>query len=775
MREWEMEGKGSSGGRSGTSRLTGKLRIPAQVIAAVRNGLGSPQEWVGVVLVFLTLAVAVWSIEHADWMKREPSLILVLGISVLAGLWLARGRLPGKVVYPLAFVLGIGITVWQSVGLVPASETESALSNWWQTVTSGRLNEGTIFFAMFLLLVTWVIGFTSTWFLLRRRNAWVAIAAGTVTIMVNLSNLPQEDYYFLPIYLFVALLLLGQANLAKQGAWFRQHGIRFSRSSVIKVVGAVVVISVLTVTTAWVIPEPPVDQMGLNLVSLLGENTQGQWFNIFAGVPSKWTRIDSDEQMQLSFSTPVSTSKRTLFIVTADQPSYWRIRRYDNYNSWGWTSSEVVEHDVDLLATGDDLAEGESVTYTVENRLRTDVLLVSGEFASANIPALGQTFVAVEDGEVLQDSSGGVSTEVYGGEAEVESDIIAVVSPVIMKPYQRYTVSTRIITPTPEELSQVGEDYPAEIVDRYLQLPDTLPVEVRLLSQQITAEAETAYDKVIAVKEYLQDFEYNLKAEVPPEGADGVAYFLFESKEGVCTSFASALAVMLRSVGVPARLNTGYLEGVYDKDTGSYILRAKDYHARTEVYFPGYGWVEFSATPGDDDTSEIIATGGEGAIEPPYPEFFPEGEVTSLIEGDTKSPGAGRSGLPGPDLYVYFAVFGIPLVLYLAVRFGYAYWLVRLKRVDNPADVYNRMCYLASLSKSGPRPEETPLEYSGRLAQVIPSQAQAVSTVAQAYVETQFGPRRELTELQKARMQKSWVGLCPFLVKRLLSLRRRSE
>jgi hypothetical protein len=131
--------------------------------------------------------------------------------------------------------------------------------------------------------------------------------------------------------------------------------------------------------------------------------------------------------------------------------------------------------------------------------------------------------------------------------------------------------------------------------------------------------------------------------------------------------------------------------------------------------------------------------------------------------------------LPGPDLYVYFAIFGIPLALYLVVRLGYAYWLVRLKRVDNPADVYNRMCYLASLSKYGPRPEETPLEYSRRLVLVIPSQAQAVNTIAQAYVETQFGPRRELTPLQKGRMQKSWVELCPFLVKRLLSLRRRSE
>jgi len=756
-------GSGIEGQRR-TSRLTGKLRIPAQVIAAVRNGLGSPQEWIGVVLLFLTLAVAVWSVEHANWLKREPSLILTLGLSVLAGLWLARRTWPGRVVWPLAAVLGIGITVWQSVGLMSVSGTGSTLGNWWQTVTGGRPNEEPVFFAMFLLLVTWVIGFISTWFLVRRRNAWVAITSGTVIILVNLSNLPQEDYYFLPIYLFVALLLLGQANLAKQGVWFRQHSVRFSRQSLIKVVGAMVVISVLTVTVAWVVPKPAVEQMGLDLVGILRDNAEDEWYNIFAVARAKWTEMDSNEQMQLAFSTRPSTSKRTLFVVTADQPSYWRIRRYDNYYSWGWTSSEIAECDVDLLATGEDPTDGDLMTSTVENRLRTDVLLVLGEFVSVNMPVLGQTFV---------------DAKFYDG-TEERNDIIAIVAPTLMKPYQRYTVTTRVTRPTPEEMSQAGENYPAAIVDRYLQLPDTLPVEVRLLSQQITAEAGTAYDKVIAVEKYLRDFEYNLEAKTPPEDTDGVAYFLFESQEGFCTNFASALAVMLRAAGVPTRLNIGYLEGVYDRDNDSYSLRGKDYHARTEVYFPEYGWVEFSATPGDNDVSSIPASSGNGdvIIEDLSPGYFPELEPPPPAvegDGDYQAPSTGRSGWSGPDLYVYFAIFGIPLTLYLAVRLGYAYWLVRLKRVDNPADVYNRMCYLASLSKSGPRPEETPLEYSGRLAMVIPSQARAVDTIAQAYIETHFGPRRELTPLQKGRMQRSWVELCPFLVKRLLSLRRRSE
>ena len=239
--------------------------------------------------------------------------------------------------------------------------------------------------------------------------------------------------------------------------------------------------------------------------------------------------------------------------------------------------------------------------------------------------------------------------------------------------------------------------------------------------------------------------------------------------------FASAMAVMLRSVGVPARLNTGYLEGVLDEDTGSYTLRARDYHARTEVYFLGYGWVEFSATPGDDDELvDIVASDSDG-IDNFFPELPPEGAETFGIEGDAKLTATGRRGFPGPALSVYFIIIGIPLVLYLSVRSGYAYWLARLKRVDNPADVYARMCYLASLIKFGPKSGETPLEYSARLALALPVNAEAIGAITQAYVETQFSFRKELTGLQKGRMQKSWVELCPSLVKRLLGFKKPSK
>jgi hypothetical protein len=229
---------------------------------------------------------------------------------------------------------------------------------------------------------------------------------------------------------------------------------------------------------------------------------------------------------------------------------------------------------------------------------------------------------------------------------------------------------------------------------------------------------------------------------------------------------------MLRSLGIPARLNTGYLEGVRDEDAGSYTLRPKDYHARTEVYFSGYGWVEFSATPGDEDEFVEIVAGGDEEIINLLPEPPPGDGGPATVEGDAEVNATGPGGFPGPALYVYFIIIGIPLTLYMSVRSGYAYWLARLKRVDNPADVYARMCYLASLIKFGPKPDETPLEYSARLALALPANAGAIDTITRAYVETRFSVRRDLTSFQKGRMQKSWVELCPSLVKHLLGFKK---
>lgn len=138
--------------------------------------------------------------------------------------------------------------------------------------------------------------------------------------------------------------------------------------------------------------------------------------------------------------------------------------------------------------------------------------------------------------------------------------------------------------------------------DQYLQLPAAGAPgleRVRELAEEITAPFDNRYDKVRAVEDYLKaNYPYDL--DIPPQDGDmdAVAYFLFEEKAGYCEHFASAMAVMLRSVDIPARLVTGYTGGEYNPFTALWEIRQSDAHAWVEVDFGAAGWVPFDPTPG---------------------------------------------------------------------------------------------------------------------------------------------------------------------------------
>lgn len=121
------------------------------------------------------------------------------------------------------------------------------------------------------------------------------------------------------------------------------------------------------------------------------------------------------------------------------------------------------------------------------------------------------------------------------------------------------------------------------------------------LAESIVRDAPTDYDKAANLERFLiENYPYNLDIEPLPPGRDAVDYFLFEQQEGYCASFATAMAVMARHVGLPARVAAGYLPGYIDPLTGAHIVRAGDAHAWVEIYFQRHGWVAFDPTPRAD-------------------------------------------------------------------------------------------------------------------------------------------------------------------------------
>jgi transglutaminase-like putative cysteine protease len=163
-------------------------------------------------------------------------------------------------------------------------------------------------------------------------------------------------------------------------------------------------------------------------------------------------------------------------------------------------------------------------------------------------------------------------------------------------PIGRYEADSDIAVPTPAELRTAGRNYPAPLAAIYLRLPALDPRVARLASQ-ITSSAGNDFDKAATVENYLRTrFGYTL--ELPATAVkDPIANFLFDRKQGHCEYFASAMAVMLRTLGIPSRVVTGFRSDEFNDLTGNYVVRAKDAHAWVEAYFPGSGWHEFDPTP----------------------------------------------------------------------------------------------------------------------------------------------------------------------------------
>ena len=161
-----------------------------------------------------------------------------------------------------------------------------------------------------------------------------------------------------------------------------------------------------------------------------------------------------------------------------------------------------------------------------------------------------------------------------------------------------YEVVSDTGIPPADQLRAAPTDYPTDISLVYLPLPEMDP-RIKALARQVTAGLTNNYDRARAIESYLRNgFTYSLD----PSGIDPnnpVGSFLFESKTGYCEYFAASMAVMLRTINIPARLVNGFQTGTYNRVGKDFIVRARDAHSWVEVYFPAYGWITFDPTPAD--------------------------------------------------------------------------------------------------------------------------------------------------------------------------------
>jgi len=162
-------------------------------------------------------------------------------------------------------------------------------------------------------------------------------------------------------------------------------------------------------------------------------------------------------------------------------------------------------------------------------------------------------------------------------------------------PISRYEADSELPQPDGDALRLATSAVP-QGADAYLKLP---PIDLRIsqLAEQITASSPSNYDKSVAIEQYLRThFGYTLQLpRARPQ--DPLANFLFERKQGHCEYFASSMAVMLRTLGIPSRIVNGFRGGEFNDLTGQYVVRASNAHSWVEAFFPGFGWISFDPTP----------------------------------------------------------------------------------------------------------------------------------------------------------------------------------
>jgi protein-glutamine gamma-glutamyltransferase len=180
-------------------------------------------------------------------------------------------------------------------------------------------------------------------------------------------------------------------------------------------------------------------------------------------------------------------------------------------------------------------------------------------------------------------------------------------APFVLEKEMVYSVVSRQSRTLPETLRRLpSKDPELRRLAAYRALPENVPPRLRKLAREITQGKRSFYEQALAISSYLQNnFQYTLEVDRYPEGADVAEHFLFEAKEGYCEQFATAMAVLCRLQGIPARYCTGYLPGRYNPFTGFREVYGDDAHAWVEVYLPGHGWMTFDPTPGGTATPEI--------------------------------------------------------------------------------------------------------------------------------------------------------------------------
>jgi len=728
-------------------------------------------------LTGMCLSVA-WAISYAKWVNEGLEILPWVSLgAVLAGVLLAKSGFPGLMAHFFSLVYGTAWLSYQCGRLLTLENDITDLAPLWRErllelgyrigVWIYRiLYEGSshddLIFVIFLAIIIWLVSYVGAWLTFRSRRVWWAITPNALVLVVNLHYGPPDLGVYLVVFLICALLLVVRVNLYRQQWRWQEGRVRYDPDITFDFLRDGIITTVVLIALAWAVPNAVTSTQVARLLAHLEKpwsTVQENWNRLFPSLRSYRYIYTSVYGRTMTLGGPVTLEETAIMDVRAPAGRYWRAIVYDEYTGSMWRNTDTEEvligpDSPPLAFPRYELRQEITVTFTclLPNRMQ---LFAASEPISVSIPAKALLSYVRQD----------------EGKEGLGAHISSLYSRSLLKQGASYYVISSISIADEESLRQAGDEYPEWVRQRYLQLPDSLPQEVRDLAEEITQDYDNAYDKAVAIERYLRGFTYNDAIEAPPAGRDAVAYFLFDVKEGYCNYYASAMAVMARAVGIPARIASGYSRGEYDASLGVYRVRDRNSHSWVEVYFPRYGWVEFEPTATEEPivrpvrrtaTEEELKRQRRSQDRPPLPR--PE-DLLLEEKGleDIELPPLPRQSRQVSPLV--WALGGGMALIMVGVAF-LRLWYERKFRGLRPVELaYARMCQMAEWVGLPPRPQQTPYEYAAVLIEAVPAGREQVRRIVDEYVKARFGRRED----QDSEVLEAWRALRSLLGKYWLS------
>ncbi|WP_420629501.1 transglutaminase domain-containing protein [Candidatus Leptofilum sp.] len=744
--------------------------------------------WSTLLLLWAMILVSAMAIARADLIFGLHVIPMVGSIALLAGLLLAKSQFSPNRAHLFSFVYGLFVVFvmvgtvdtfatmpWRDRILDPENGIVMRQIIWLQKLIDGGTSRDGLIFVFQTSIIYWLLGYTAAWYTFRKPRVWWAVVpTGLVLLSVVYYYAgPRPLQMYLAVYMLLALLFVARTYLVEQEKGWLSGAVRYEKRIWFNFVRAGFIASLLALIFAWGLPPLSASATvgdALNGARGPWREFQDNWTRMFSALRSYGTTVSDPYQDILVLGGPRTVGNTAVMDIFVPQELpyvYWQAKVYHAYEDGGWQSieepyTEYLPEDgaIDLPLTDD----RELITQTVVTYLPNSSLIYGApDIVNVDRPI---NVYASPDGRGKQ----------------LVSQVRA---KYVLQLGDEYQVISRLSLADAASLRAASTNYPDWVTETYLQLPESLTPETLALAEELTAPFDTPFDKAIAVRDYLRDnISYNDQIQATPQGIDPVHYTLFVSQEAYCNYYASAMALMLRSQGVPSRVVSGYAQGSFDEETSSYRVQASNAHTWVEVYFPSYGWIQFEPTasiPAWDRPEEVDNSGGGDAFSQFSAQSFLDREelLEEFLEPeipftDELSPDDLQADAPLPtvepsfwDTFPVWQAVGATLVLLVAVVLSVSANEMN-KRVEGDVDrSFSRLRSWSGWLGLSTRETNTPYEQAEILATAVPKGKEPIRTLTRQFVLKQFSAAKEFDFGFNPRLE--WKKLRPVLIKQTLA------